>query len=115
MYAPLRSHQGKDISFGSVSTYIPVVTLSTGPIAARPAVNRSIAPALADRWQPTFSHVCTHTLHRKTRPSDDLQSAVFVFLDLLLGRLPWFEEAKAKDKARVLELKQQVRLCRSLV
>ncbi len=40
--------------------------------------------------------------------SDDLQSAVFVLLDLLLGRLPWFDEARAKDKARVLELKQQV-------
>ena len=47
-----------------------------------------------------------HTHYR-----DDLQSATFVFLDLLLGKLPWFHEARAKDKARVLAMKQEVRVC----
>lgn len=47
-----------------------------------------------------------HTHYR-----DDLQSATFVFLDLLLGKLPWFHEARAKDKARVLAMKQEVCAC----
>ena len=44
-----------------------------------------------------------YALHR-----DDLISVFFVFLDLLLGRLPWSDEAKAKNKAVVQEMKEKV-------
>jgi len=35
-------------------------------------------------------------------------SALFVFLDLLLGKLPWSKFAKDKEKAAVLDLKNKV-------
>jgi len=37
---------------------------------------------------------------------DDLFSIIFVFIDLLVGTLPWTEESKAKDKVKVGELKK---------
>ena len=35
-------------------------------------------------------------------------SAFFVFIELLLGKLPWCELAKVKDKAAVLDMKNKV-------
>mmetsp|Transcript_13580 Transcript_13580/g.17890 ORF Transcript_13580/g.17890 Transcript_13580/m.17890 type:complete len:479 (+) Transcript_13580:164-1600(+) len=38
---------------------------------------------------------------------DDLCSLVYVFLDLFLGRLPWADQAKRKERERVGQIKQQ--------
>ena len=38
-------------------------------------------------------------------PRDDIYSLLHVFLDLLIGRLPWTDAVKSKDKALVKELK----------
>ncbi len=38
---------------------------------------------------------------------DDLYSMLFVFLDLITGKLPWSEAAYAKDKVKVAELKEE--------
>jgi hypothetical protein len=38
---------------------------------------------------------------------DDLVSAFYVFMDLLLGRLPWADSAKSKDKPAVEAAKMQ--------
>ena len=53
----------------------------------------------------SLTHARTHArTHR-----DDLESTAFVLAELLLGRLPWADQAKAKDKAAVLALKEEVR------
>ena len=40
-------------------------------------------------------------------PRDDLFSLIFVFCDLVCGKLPWSEAAKAKDKMKVSIFKKQ--------
>ena len=40
-------------------------------------------------------------------PRDDLFSLIFVFCDLVCGKLPWSEAAKSKDKGKVAALKKQ--------
>ena len=40
-------------------------------------------------------------------PRDDLFSLIFVFCDLVCGKLPWSEAAKIKDKGKVATLKKQ--------
>jgi tau tubulin kinase len=40
-------------------------------------------------------------------PRDDLYNIIFVLLDLLCGKLPWAEAAKAKNKPNVIALKQE--------
>ena len=39
-------------------------------------------------------------------PRDDLYSLIYVFLDLICGKLPWAEAAKNKDKSTVTQLKK---------
>lgn len=40
-------------------------------------------------------------------PRDDLFSLIFVFCDLVCGKLPWSEVSKSKDKLKVASLKKQ--------
>ena len=40
-------------------------------------------------------------------PRDDLFSLIFVFCDLVCGKLPWSEAAKVKDKGKVAAFKKQ--------
>ena len=40
-------------------------------------------------------------------PRDDLYMIIFVLLDLLCGKLPWAEEARNKEKVKVLALKEE--------
>ena len=49
-----------------------------------------------------FAHVKEDQCQR-----DDLYSMMFVFFDLICGKLPWTEEAKLKEKQKVADLKHQ--------
>ena len=40
-------------------------------------------------------------------PRDDLWSVMYVFIDLLCGKLPWSEAARSREKAKVGLLKKE--------
>lgn len=59
------------------------------------------------RGTTVYASPFVHSGHDQC-PRDDLFSAIHVFLDLVLGDLPWRTQAKAKDKAAVGALKMEL-------
>ena len=58
------------------------------------------------RGTTTYASINTQNLCDQS-PRDDLWSLLYVLLDLLCGKLPWSEAAKNKDKAAVLNMKNE--------
>jgi len=59
------------------------------------------------RGTTIYASPFVHTGHDQC-PRDDIFSVLHVFLDLVLGDLPWRLQAKARDKAAVAAVKQRL-------
>ena len=56
------------------------------------------------------SAYASHHAHDREElcPRDDIYSAMFVFVDLLCGRLPWSDHCRKKAKESVAAMKRQM-------